>query len=131
MLLFILLGASFGCGCDSTDGAAGQEAARKAAQNGYMQQMAGPGADARTYLSLYTTHKVECESGNRFFCTQAKVDLAHIERSWQQALAIVEDMTRDPALSDQDHKEAQEMAQRIRASIQSIQSAKPGKLPKL
>ena len=132
-LVFVLLaGASLGCGCDSTpDSAASQQAARL----GYMQQIAGPGAEAKTYLSQYTTHKVECESGEsftrRYSCTQAKVDLAHIQRAWQEALAITERMGQDATLSDKDRNDAQEAAEHIRAGIQRIQSAKPGKLPQL
>jgi len=136
MLFFVLAGASFcGCGDSTPDIAASQEAARKATMSGYMQQMMGPGAEAKTYLSLYTTHKVECESGEpfqrRYSCTQAKVDIAHVERAWQQALAIAENMAQDAALSDKDRKEARQAAEDIRAGIQRIESAKPGKLPQL
>ena len=67
----------------------------------------------------------------RYSCTQAKVDLAHIERAWQQGLAISQEMTEDSGLSDQDRKDAQQAADRIRAGIERIQSAKPGKLPQL
>jgi hypothetical protein len=136
MLSFFLAGACFcGCGDLAPDIATSQEAARKAAVSSYRQQMIGPGAEARTYLSLYTTHKVECESGEpsqrRYSCTQAKVDLAHIERAWQQGLAIFEKGAQDAALSEQDRKESQQAAEDIRAGIQRIESAKPGKLPQL
>lgn len=97
--------------------------------------MAGPAAEAKTYLNLYTTHKVECESGEsalrRFSCTRAKVDLAHIERAWEQALGIAEQMAQDTALNDKDRNDARQAAEQIRAGIQRIQSAKPGKLPQL
>ena len=136
MLLCLLAGLFFAFGCDSTpDESANREAARKANLSPYMQQMAGPSVEARTYLSLYTTHKVECESGEptlrRFNCTQAKVDLAHIERAWQQALSIAEQMAQDAALSDKDRSDASGAADQLRAGIGRIESAKSGKLPQL
>ncbi len=91
--------------------------------------------EAKTYLNLYTTHKVRCESGQsferRYNCTEAKVDLAHIQRAWEQALPIIEQMAHDTALSDQDRSNAQQMAEQMRAGIQRIQSARSGKLPQL
>jgi len=133
LLLVLLTEVSLSCSCDYTpNGAPNQQVARR---QGYLQTMVAPAAEAKTYLSLYTTHKVECESGEsltrRFSCTQAKVDLAHIERAWQQALAIAEEMTQDTALSEGDRNDAQKAADQLRAGIQRIQSAKPGKLPQL
>jgi len=132
-LLWLLAAIPFCCSCDNmTDSGATQQAATR---QGYMQQMAAPSVEARTYLSLYTTHKVECESGDsfqrRYSCTKAKVDLAHVQRAWGQALAIAEQMAQDSALSDKDRNEAQQAAEQLRDGIQRIQSAKPGKLPQL
>jgi hypothetical protein len=107
---------------------------RDDALKAYQQQMIAPGVEARTYLSLYTTHKARCESrgiGAQFNCTEAKVDLAHIERAWRSALPIAERMAQDTALTDADRKEAQEATDHLRAGIERIQSAKRGQLPQL
>ena len=120
------------CGSDS---APDEEASQQAARRAYAQQLIMAGADAKTHLNLYTTHKARCESGQSFErgynCTEAKVDLAHIQRAWEQALPIIEQMAQDSALGDKDRSDAQQAAEQMRVGIQRIKSAKSGKLPAL
>lgn len=141
LLLCLLAATCISCGGSASESATSREAAqppssqRESELAYYAGRAAGPRTEAQTYLNLYTTHKVECESRDSFArnynCTQAKVDLAHVERAWRQLLDFAEQATQDTSLIDSDRKDAQEVVDRLRSGIERIDSAKPGKLPQL
>jgi hypothetical protein len=96
-----------------------------------LEQLQSPATEAKLYLTRYTTDKVRCESGEHLFCTEARVDLAHIESAWQQALQIWDHMSADSGLSQADRNDATQELLKARRAIYHIHSAKRGTLPVL
>jgi hypothetical protein len=119
----IFLGLALCCGCSQDR----TFEVRKA----YLEQLQSPATEAKYYLSRYTTDKVRCESGEHLFCTEARVDLAHIESAWQQALQIWDHMSADSGLSQADRNDATQELLKARRAIYHIHSAKSGTLPVL